>query len=63
MKMGFFKYMDSMARDMRHPNIPSTTVLGDNSIVKSKPIGVATMKNALYLMTLMGSTHRLTHGL
>ena len=29
MKMGFFKCMDSMARDMLHPYIPSTTVLGD----------------------------------
>ena len=28
-KMGFFKCMDSMARDMRHPYIPSNTVLGD----------------------------------
>ena len=28
-KMGFFKCMDSMARDMRHPYIPSTAVLGD----------------------------------
>ena len=28
-KMGFFKCMESMARDMRHPYIPSTTVLGD----------------------------------
>ena len=28
-KMGFFKCMDSMARDMRHPYIPSPTVLGD----------------------------------
>ena len=27
--MGFFKCMDSMAWDMRHPYIPSTTVLGD----------------------------------
>ena len=27
--MGFFKCMESMARDMRHPYIPSTTVLGD----------------------------------
>ena len=26
----FFKCMESMARDMRHPYIPSTTVLGDN---------------------------------
>ena len=25
----FFKCMESMARDMRHPYIPSTTVLGD----------------------------------
>ena len=24
------KCMDSMARDMRHPYIPSTTVLGDS---------------------------------
>ena len=29
-KMGFFKCMESMERDMRHPYIPSTTVLGDN---------------------------------
>ena len=28
-EMGFFKCMESMARDMRHPYIPSTTVLGD----------------------------------
>ena len=27
--MGFFKCMDSMAQDMRHPYIPSNTVLGD----------------------------------
>ena len=26
---GIFKCMESMARDMRHPYIPSTTVLGD----------------------------------
>ena len=29
-EMGFFKCMESMARDMRHPYIPSTTVLGDS---------------------------------
>ena len=29
MEMGFSN-MESMARDMRHPYIPSTTVLGDN---------------------------------
>ena len=28
-KTGFFKCMDSMAQDMHHPYIPSTTVLGD----------------------------------
>ena len=28
-EMGFFKCIESMARDMRHPYIPSTTVLGD----------------------------------
>ena len=27
--LGFFKCMGSMARDIRHPYIPSTTVLGD----------------------------------
>ena len=32
-KMGFFKCMESMARDMRHPYIPSTTVLGDRDYV------------------------------
>ena len=26
----YFKCMESMARDMRHPYIPSTTVLGDS---------------------------------
>ena len=26
----FFKCMESMARDMHHPYIPSTTVLGDS---------------------------------
>ena len=26
----FFKCMESMARDMRHPYIPSTTELGDH---------------------------------
>ena len=31
-KMGFFKCMESMARDMRHPYIPSTTVLGDTAV-------------------------------
>ena len=29
----FFKCMESMARDMRHPYIPSTTVLGDTEVV------------------------------
>ena len=29
-EMGFFKCMESMVRDLRHPYIPSTTVLGDN---------------------------------
>ena len=28
-EMGFFKCMESMARDMRHPYVPSTIVLGD----------------------------------
>ena len=30
--MGFFKCMDSMALDMRHPYIPNTTVLGDKLV-------------------------------
>ena len=30
----FFKCMESMARDMRHPYIPSTTVLGDTMFIK-----------------------------
>ena len=30
-KMGLFKCMESMVRDLRHPYIPSTTVLGDNT--------------------------------
>ena len=30
----FFKCMESMARDMRHPYIPSTTVLGDTIFIK-----------------------------
>ena len=33
-EMGFFKCMESMARDMRHPYIPSTTVLGDMYLLK-----------------------------
>ena len=36
-KMGFFKCMDLMARDMRHPYIPSTTVLGDTVTVIISP--------------------------
>ena len=36
-KMGFFKCMDLMARDMRHPYIPSTTVLGDTETVIISP--------------------------
>ena len=34
-EMGFLKCMESMARDMRHPYIPSTTVLGDISVTTS----------------------------
>ena len=33
-KMGFFKCMESMGRDLRHPYIiPSTTVLGDTILL------------------------------
>ena len=44
-RMGFFKCMDSMARDMRHPYIPSTTVLGD--------IVVSELRVAFLLVTQM----------
>ena len=33
----FFKCMESMARDMRHPYIPSTTVLGDILLEAQEP--------------------------
>ena len=43
-RMGFFRCMDSMARDMRHPYIPSTTVLGDIVVseLRDAHIGVPT---------------------
>ena len=30
------RFLESMARDMRHPYIPSTTVLGDKSAILRK---------------------------
>ena len=45
-KMGFFKCMESMARDMRHPYIiPSTTVLGDNLLLLGMMPGLFVVKD------------------
>ena len=45
----FFKCMESMARDMRHPYIPSTTVLGDNITVCAAPIEKCVARNNRHL--------------
>ena len=58
-KMGYFKCMDSMARDMRHPYIPSTTVLGD-SILGASTGTTATSTAAPALPLLVSGTPRVT---
>ena len=56
-EMGFFKCMESMARDMRHPYIPSTTVLGDTAFLGSISRGLsvrARPEHYIYLWTAQG---------
>ena len=53
-EMGFFKCMESMARDMRHPYIPSTTVLDDTAFLGSISRGLSVRarpehRTAIYL--------------
>ena len=63
-EMGFFKCMESMARDMRHPYIPSTTVLGDSPLLTPlqllmyiRPRAVLCIHVCMYVYTVPCTIH------